>query len=289
MSEITDRLRRLQKQAGRTHAPSVEPPRDSIGAQLRRLIARRNASKRALEAPAGVRLCDGLYLVEHREPATYAAAMRLPWLEEDETPSENYVCFDTETTGLAGGVGTKAFMIGTAQWQRGELVTRQLYLTALSGEAAMLSAFAETLPRDAILVSYNGRSYDVPLLKGRYRIHRKTHPFDDLAHVDLLHPTRRAYRGVWENCRLATIERNVLGVVRSDDLPGAEAPAAWIAYLRGLESRSLARVLSHNRVDLSSLAALLGHFNTADARSRGASACPARERRETLRLPADGA
>ncbi|MET0231432.1 MAG: ribonuclease H-like domain-containing protein [Rhodanobacteraceae bacterium] len=264
MSEIADRLRRLQTQAGRMHASPSAAPRDSIGAQLRALLARRNRAKRALDPPAGVRLCDGLYLVEHREPATYARAIRLPWAEADETSSENYICFDTETTGLAGGVGTKAFMIGTAQWQRGELLTRQLYLTALAGEAAMLSAFAESLPRDAILVSYNGRSYDVPLLKGRYRIHRQTHPFER-AHMDLLHPTRRAYRGVWENCRLATIERNVLGVTREDDLPGAEAPAAWLAFLRGLESRSLARVLTHNRVDLKSLAALLGHFNAESA------------------------
>jgi uncharacterized protein len=266
MSEIADRLRRLQNQAGRTRVPSAEPQRDSIGAQLRRLLQRRHAAKRVLDPPAGVRLCDGLYLVEHREPATYASAMRLPWSDTDEAPSENYVCFDTETTGLAGGVGTKAFMIGTAQWQRGELLTRQLYLTALSGEAAMLSAFADALPRDAILVSYNGRSYDVPLLKGRYRIHRQTHPFDDLAHVDLLHPTRRAYRGVWENCRLATIERNVLGVMREDDLPGAHAPAAWLAFLRGRESLSLGRVLAHNKVDLSSLAALLDHFNCEASR-----------------------
>ena len=261
MSEVADRLRRLQKQAGRAPAPSRQPPRDSIGAQLRRLLARRNAAKRVLDPPAGVRLCDGLFLVEHREPATYAPTIRLPWTDAEEAPSENYVCFDTETTGLAGGVGTKAFMIGTARWQRGELVTRQLYLTALSGEAAMLGAFAEALPRNAILVSYNGRSYDAPLLKGRYRIHRQTHPFDALRHVDLLHPTRRAYRGVWENCRLATIERNVLGVRRDDDLPGSEAPAAWLAFLRGCENQSLGRVLAHNRVDLTSLLGLLTHFN----------------------------
>jgi uncharacterized protein YprB with RNaseH-like and TPR domain len=261
MSDIVERLRRLQKQAGRTPAPASATQRDSIGAQLRRLLARRGHTRRVLDPPAGVRLCEGLYLVEHREPAQYAPAIRLPWCEAEEIPSENYICFDTETTGLAGGVGTKAFMLGTAQWQRGELVTRQLYLTALSGEAAMLSAFSQALPQHAILVSYNGRSYDVPLLKGRYRIHRQAHPFDDRAHIDLLHPTRRAYRGVWENCRLATIEKNVLGVLREDDLPGAQAPAAWLAFLRGLESRSLGRVLTHNRVDLTSLAALLGHFN----------------------------
>jgi uncharacterized protein YprB with RNaseH-like and TPR domain len=260
MSEIRERLRQLEQQAGRVRPTGSEAQRDSIRGQLRRLLARRNGARRSLDAPAGVRLCNGLHLVEHREPATYAPTIRLPWSDDGAMPSENFVCFDTETTGLAGGVGTKAFMIGTAQWQRGEIVTRQLYLTALAGEAAMLSAFTEALPRDAILVSYNGRSYDVPLLKGRYRIHRQSHPFEDLAHVDLLHPTRRAYRGMWENCRLATIERNVLGVVREDDLPGAAAPAAWLSFLRGVENRSLGRVLDHNRVDVRSLASLLKHY-----------------------------
>lgn len=268
MSEVADRLRRLQTQAGRPSVPPGGSRGGSIGVQVRRLLARRSRAKTELDAPAGVRICHGLYLVEHREPATYTPTMRLPWSDADEAQSESYICFDTETTGLAGGVGTKAFMIGTAQWQHGELLTRQFYLTALSGEAAMLNAFAASLPTDAILVSYNGRSYDVPLLKGRYRIHRQSHPFDDLPHLDLLHPTRRAYRGVWENCRLATIERNVLGVVREDDLPGSEAPAAWLAFLRGHESRSLARVLGHNKIDLRSLATLLAHFAN---RARGIS------------------
>jgi uncharacterized protein len=259
VSEVRDRLRLLQKQAGRT-ATAPEPGRESIRAQLKRLLARRSASRRVLAPPAGIELSDGLHLVERREPAAYSPMIALPWREEGATASERFVCFDTETTGLAGGVGTKAFMIGTAQWQAGSLVTRQLYLTAMRGEAAMLSAFAAALPRDAILVSYNGRSYDVPLLKGRYRIHRQAHPFDALSHVDLLHPTRRAYRGIWENCRLATIERNVLGVVRDDDLPGSEAPGAWLAYLRGTESKSLGRVLDHNRIDMRSLASLLLHF-----------------------------
>jgi uncharacterized protein YprB with RNaseH-like and TPR domain len=267
MSEIRERLRQLQQQAGRVRPSSNEPQSNLIRGQLRRLLARRNGTSRSLDAPAGVRLCNGLHLVEHCEPATCAPAIRLPWSDDGAMPSENFVCFDTETTGLPGGVGTKAFMIGTCRWERGEVVTRQLYLTALSGERAMLSEFAASLPQDAILVSYNGRSYDAPLLKGRYRIHRQPNPFDERMHIDLLHPTRRAYRGQWENCRLSTIERNVLGVVREDDLPGAQAPAAWLSFLRGLESHSLGRVLSHNRTDVQSLASLLRHFGAYERAS----------------------
>lgn len=277
MSAVADRLRLLQRQVGRRPTSDPNPGLSGVREQLRRFIARRQRSQRTLEAPAGTKLCDGLYVVEERHSSTEAADIHLPWSEEGAIPRQRFICFDTETTGLAGGLGTKAFMIGTAQWLGPELVTRQLYLTALAGEAAMLEAFASALPDDAILVSYNGRSYDAPLLKGRYRMHRQAHPFEARTHLDLLHPTRRAYRGVWENCRLITIERHLLGIDRGDDLPGAQAPAAWLAYLRGQESRSLGRVLDHNRSDLVTLATLLEHFaaqrscpkggNDADARS----------------------
>jgi uncharacterized protein len=86
-------------------------------------------------------------------------------------------------------------------------------------------------------------------------------PLLGLAHVDLLYPTRRRYRGVYENCRLATIEREVLRVVREDDLPGSEAPAAWLSFLRGGSAQMLRRVLTHNHQDVVSLSRLLRHLS----------------------------
>jgi len=165
--------------------------------------------------------------------------------------------FDTETTGLAGGTGTRAFMIGAADWQPGGLRLRQLTITTLTAEAAMLRMFADWLAPDTVLVSYNGRSYDAPLLKARYRLARLPCPITPLAHLDLLHPARRRWRGRWENCRLATIEHRVLGVVREDDLPGSEAPRAWRDYLNGGPATDLRRVLAHNHTDVRSLAQLL--------------------------------
>jgi hypothetical protein len=109
--------------------------------------------------------------------------------------------------------------------------------------------------------------YDAPLLKGRFRMHQHAHPFDELRHVDLLHPVRRAYRGHWENCRLQTIERELLGIVREDDLPGSEAPAAWLSFLRGGSSRNLARVAEHNRQDLITLASLLERLSDSTLES----------------------
>jgi uncharacterized protein YprB with RNaseH-like and TPR domain len=151
-------------------------------------------------------------------------------------------------------------MIGAAEWRNGELVTRQLIISTLGAESAMLAEFARWLSPDTILASYNGKSYDAPLLRARYRLARIPDPTARLEHVDLLYPSRRRYRGLYENCRLATIERQVLKIVREDDLPGSEAPAAWLTFLRGGSSRKLNRVAEHNHQDVVSLSRLMSHL-----------------------------
>ncbi|EIL90943.1 hypothetical protein UU5_14783 [Rhodanobacter sp. 115] len=176
---------------------------------------------------------------------------------EDPIHGANLLHFDTETTGLAGGTGTRAFMIGAADWVDGRFRIRQLTITAMGAETAMLRTFASWLHRDTVLVSYNGKCYDAPLLATRYRLARLPNPLMELRHLDLLHPVRRRWKGAWENCRLATAERQLLGVVREDDLPGAEVPAAWLTYLRGGSAANLRRVANHNAQDLRSLAGVL--------------------------------
>jgi uncharacterized protein YprB with RNaseH-like and TPR domain len=178
--------------------------------------------------------------------------------------------FDTETTGLAGGTGTRAFMIGAADWHHDPvhgdgLRIRQLLITTLAAETSMLRMFASWLGPDTVLSSYNGRCYDAPLLKTRYRLARLPDPIAALDHVDLLFPTRRRYRGTWENCRLATIERELLRIVREDDLPGSEAPAAWLSYLRGGATTNLRRVAAHNHQDVVTLALLLLRLHAVHA------------------------
>ena len=177
--------------------------------------------------------------------------------------------FDTETTGLAGGTGTRAFMIGAADWHADGLRVRQLLMTTMAAESAMLDNFSAWLgEKETVLSSYNGRCYDSPLLKTRYRLARKDDPITRLDHVDLLFPTRRRYRGVWENCRLATIERELLRIVREDDLPGSEAPAAWLNYLRGGSARNLRRVAAHNHQDVVTLALLMLRLVEVEAAGR---------------------
>src|SRR5690606_2132707 len=206
----------------------------------------------------GRELAPGLRLHEEHVPwGDLRGTLALEGIGQEAVARTDVLAFDTETTGLAGGTGTRAFMIGAADWHAGGLRIRQLCITRLAAETAMLEAFAEWLRPDTVLVSYNGKSYDRPLLSTRYRLARLHDPLPALRHLDLLHPVRRRYRGVWANCRLATAERELLGVLREDDLPGAEAPGAWLAYLRGGDATKLRRVGLHNAQDLRSLCGLL--------------------------------
>ena len=212
----------------------------------------------------GVEIAPGLHLREEHlhddaTPETFCGGFD----RKDALPASNLLFFDTETTGLAGGTGTRAFMIGAADWHAGALRIRQLTMRTMAAETAMLDAFRAWLRPDTILVSYNGKCYDAPLLATRYRLARLANPLAGLVHVDLLYPTRRRYRGVYENCRLATIERQVLRIVREDDLPGSQAPAAWLSYLRGGSAQTLRRVLAHNHQDVVTLSRLLRHFGSS--------------------------
>jgi len=224
----------------------------------------------------GTEIAPGLQLIEVFLPgAIPTAALSLAFAKREDAHVQpaDLLFFDTETTGLAGGTGTRAFMIGAADWmvhpQRGPgLRIRQLLIATMAAETAMLRTFASWLEPTTVLCSYNGRSYDAPLLKTRYRLARQGDPISGLDHVDLLYPTRRRYRGVWENCRLATIERQLLKIVREDDLPGSEAPAAWLGYLRGGDAINLRRVGEHNHQDVVTLAQLMQRLIVEEQRER---------------------
>jgi uncharacterized protein YprB with RNaseH-like and TPR domain len=247
-------------------------PRDVSA--LQRLLGTRQRAQRVTPPPAistsldrelpGEEMAPGLRLIEAFLPQDIPASpLSLAFAKrpDEAVAARDLLFFDTETTGLAGGTGTRAFMIGAADWhrdpQRGNgLRVRQLLMSTMAAESAMLDVFTSWLAPHTVLSSYNGRSYDAPLLKTRYRLARRREPLSALEHIDLLYPARRHWRGRWENCRLGTIERQVLGIVRHDDLPGAEAPAAWLSYLRGGNATNLRRVGEHNHQDVVTLAQL---------------------------------
>ena len=177
-----------------------------------------------------------------------------------ELPAEKFVFFDTETSGLSGGTGTYAFMVGAGRFEGDEFVLAQFFLRDPSEEPAMLEAMAEFFaPADA-LVSYNGKSFDAPLLTTRYKLHGIPVPFEDYAHLDLLHLARRLWRDRLASRTLQSIEAHILGVERtSEEVPGYEIPYLYFDYLRDRDATPLKGVFYHNEVDILSLAALLNH------------------------------
>jgi uncharacterized protein len=274
-ASLARKLARLQGQAGARRSPPstasarltvpAAPPAALTVERLRALLARRPSGATPFVPPPaaadrtlpGSLLAPGLRYLERWLPCAAPPSFEPHWCDGGAVAAGQLLCFDTETTGLAGGSGTRAFMIGAADWRDGGLRLRQLYLETIAAEPAMLAEFARWLGPERVLVSYNGRCYDAPLLTTRYRLARQPCPLAGLRHLDLLTPVRRRFRRQWENCRLATAERELLGVLRHDDLPGSQAPAAWLDYLRGGSAARLRRVLAHNSQDLESLAGLL--------------------------------
>jgi hypothetical protein len=166
------------------------------------------------------------------------------------------VFLDTETTGLAGGAGTAAFLIGLG-WVDGERFrVRQYFMRDYHEEPALLHALGEELRRFDRLVTFNGKMFDVPLLDSRFRLCRDRFPLGDVPHLDLLHPARRLWKARLESCRLQSLEGALMGLRRSGDIPGEEIPQVYFDWVRRRDARMLARVFEHNRQDIVSLAAL---------------------------------
>ena len=166
------------------------------------------------------------------------------------------IYLDTETTGLAGGTGTCAFLIGVGYIEGSNFVVRQFFLRDYPDERAVLAALSEVLSCYKGLVTFNGKTFDVPLLETRYALSRQAAPFSSLVHLDLLHPARRLWKLRLESCQLTNLEREVLGISRKGDVPGSEIPGLYFDYLRTGDARGLQPVFYHNALDIITLAAL---------------------------------
>jgi uncharacterized protein len=167
-----------------------------------------------------------------------------------------FVCLDLETTGLATAAGTVAFLVGLGFWDGSRMSVRQLLLPDHADEQAFLDALEDALPADSWLVTYNGRTFDWPLLTARFRLHRRVAPAHE-GHLDLLPVARQLWKHRTGNARLATIEDAVCAVVRDGDLPGALIPERYFGYLRSRRGELLRDVVEHNRQDIVSLGLLL--------------------------------
>jgi uncharacterized protein YprB with RNaseH-like and TPR domain len=171
--------------------------------------------------------------------------------------AEHCLFLDTETTGLAGGAGTIVFAYGLGFLRGDEIVVEQLFLRDFGEEPAMLRHLAERLREFPVPVTFVGKSYDRHRIAARLALHKLQAPVLTARHLDLYHVVRRLFGKQWPDTRLATVERELLGVHRTDDLPGSEAPAAFLDWIRD-GTGAVDRVLEHNRLDVLSLVALLG-------------------------------
>lgn len=210
-------------------------------------------------------------------PARSVAGAHLALLALDQTlcevDCERLLFLDTETTGLSGGAGTLPFLIGLAWFEGGEFRVRQLFLSRPGLEAPMLHEVAERMSRASALVTFNGKSFDWPLLRTRFVLNRMVAPVPSL-HVDLLHCTRRVFGRRAQGARLTELERHVLGLERHDDLPGEAIPEAYFSFLSTGSAQLMPKVVEHNRNDLLAMAALVTALGDCLAPERTATVDP---------------
>jgi hypothetical protein len=171
---------------------------------------------------------------------------------------EDLIFYDLETTGLSGGAGTLAFLAGFGWVKNDRLIINQYFLHDFPGEIDFLLLIKELLSEDKILVSYNGKSFDHPLLRTRFLIKRLKLPL--ISEIDLLHTSRRLWKKRLPSCRLGIIENRILDINRVDDIPGVEVPDIYFNFLKTNRPEPLEGVFKHHLQDIKSLAILFAHM-----------------------------
>ncbi len=275
--DIKHRLRRLKGRATEspaTLAERLQLLRPRHGATHR--VATGVDDQRVAEHLGGEVVAEGLVLVRravalrhmhgNRELAQLLGTDLAPLAGHGIPAASDLLFLDTETTGLAGGTGTLAFLLGLARVEGEQLMVRQFFLTRFAGEAALWEQAAPWLREAAALASFNGKSFDVPLMVTRLRLNG----WEDLTrgkfHLDLLHPLRRAYGRRWPDCRLQSAEVRLLDLHRQGDLPSALVPEVWRALIKRGDMHALPELLHHNHVDLLSLVTLVPALAAAHGR-----------------------
>jgi uncharacterized protein len=233
----------------RGHAPDIPAGAERL-AQILGASARTNRYGEHL----GLRR----WFSEPAECAPDPQALRLLAPEAAECASDphQWLFLDTETTGLAGGTGTYAFLVGIAWWDAGGLEVEQFFMRDHSEEHSLLTALAERIAERRVLVTFNGKSFDWPLLETRYRMTRAIKTPAPRAHLDFLHPSRNLWRKRLGSVRLAELEQHVLGLERGTDVASELIPAIYFDFLRGGPAEPLVPIFHHNQMDLRGLAGL---------------------------------
>lgn len=261
--DFRERLASLRRAARRSGTSPPAPPRDLAGL-------------------GGVVRDDGLFIVERtfgdlatgEEAAALAGRLDQARTAErgrddlhDEIRSlvrrpEGVIFVDTETTGLSGNM---VFLLGTMRVESGTLTLRQVFARDYREEPALVDEWLRLLSGARMLASFNGKSFDLPVLRDRVAMHGRTAPEEPL-HVDLLHHARRRWRGAFADCRLQTLEWRVCGRRRTGDIPGEEIPAAYHRFVRTGDPTDMLTVFHHNALDLVTLADIAAALTAPERR-----------------------
>ena len=262
MPSLSDKLKSLGVKVGTAHLPPPAPESRSIES----VVAGSFRPTPRGDAFVAEQVFGEDYLHGHvSHTSTFPLALISEWAKDPrlaKLPIEKFAFLDTETSGMAGGTGTYAFLVGAARFVDGKFVLQQFFLRDPSEEPAMLEAMIHFLAPCEALVTFNGKSFDAPLLTTRYSLHRIPVPFKNFAHLDLLPLARRLWRDRLPSRALKYLEEHVLGFTRtSDEVPGYEIPWLYFDYLRTQDARPLGGVFYHNAMDVVAMAALLAHVS----------------------------
>jgi uncharacterized protein len=266
MASLADKLKSLGVKVGTAHLPPPAPASRSIES----VVA---GTFRA--TPLGdVFVSELTYGADYSHGNTsplsaFPLSLISQWASDprlSELPIDKFAFLDTETSGIAGGTGTYAFLVGAARFVEGKFVLQQFFMRDPPEEPALLEGLAYFLAPCEALVTFNGKSFDAPLLATRYSMHRMPVPFKGYAHLDLLPLARRLWRDRLPSRALKYLEEHVLAFTRaSDEVPGYEIPWLYFDYLRSGDAGPLAGVFYHNAMDVVAMAALLTHISEMTA------------------------
>jgi uncharacterized protein YprB with RNaseH-like and TPR domain len=268
MSSLTDKLRSLGVKVG---TADLTPPASSskgkpAGRSIDSVVAGTFRSTPRGEAFVSEQSFGTEYLHGKVSPhSNFPLSLISQWANDPRLaslPISKFAFLDTETSGMAGGTGTYAFLVGAARFIDGKFMLQQFFLRDPSEEPAMLEALIDFLAPCEALVTFNGKAFDAPLLVTRYSLNHIPLPFKGYAHLDLLLLARRLWRDRLPSRALKYLEEHVLGFTRaSDEVPGYEIPWLYFDYLRSGDARPLAGVFYHNAMDVVAMAALLAHVS----------------------------
>ena len=227
------------------------------------LRAKLNAMRSSTKPAAPVRTSAGVMVKVSRVPLNAGidalspvGLRRMGWTGGPFDPRK-CLFIDTETTGLSGGAGTVAFLVGAGYCDGDGFVIEQYLMREYADEPELIDRLANRMDGFETVCTFNGRKFDMPLLESRFTMCRMRHRWREMENLDLLYPARRAWKLRIGSCRLANIETEILGMERHGDLPGSEVPGRYFEYLKTGDEALLADIIDHNRQDIATLMTLL--------------------------------